>query len=142
MSGRRRGRLSDIYGKGWNPVFLEDRGFKEDGSWVELKRKMGAVGDDLDLFLEDFESSVPSCQVQEVQEFCQSVHLNDLQSELRIAYRRRGAWLDDRSSEGSRKHTNPPNSNALYRLLKLPVCCPPGLHLLGISRLMQLMAAL
>ena len=125
-----KGTLSHYYTKEWNPVFSENRDFKEDGSYVEYKRSFGAEGDDLGLFLQDLESSIPSCQVEEVKEFCLGVLLDDLKSGAGAAGQRRAAWLDDRrcarvtSDRYVRYHGNPLTATALYRLLKAAVRGP------------------
>jgi hypothetical protein len=109
------------------PLFSECREFKEDRSYAGYKRSLGADGHDLDVFLEDSESSVPSSQVEEVQEFCQGVRLEDLTSGVGTAGQRRAAWLDDRSflnrtnDQCVRKYDNPLTATALYRLLKVAV---------------------
>jgi hypothetical protein len=114
----------DCYAKEWDPLFSMDRNFKEDWSYVEWKRGIEADGNDFGIFLRDSEDSVPSCESEEVEEFCQGARLADLQSGAGMAGHRRGAWLDDRSSAlptGSRcvrKYKNPLTATALYQHLK------------------------
>lgn len=133
-SGRRE-RLSNCYAKKWNPVFSKDRNFKEDESWVESKRKFNAVGDDISIFFEEFESSVPSCQVEEVREYYQGVGLEGLKSQAGTVEGPPAAWLDDRSlfplicGRSVREHEKRRNAVALYLSLKIPVWPTYDFHL-------------
>lgn len=118
----------DCYSKIWDPAFSEAQKFKEHHqSWVEEKRKMEAVGDDIDILLQDAEGSVPSCQMEEVREFCRDARLENLASGTGIAGVQRRAWLDDRSShrrvgaEPSRKYENPLTAKALCQALEVKV---------------------
>lgn len=117
----------DYYAKEWSRRFSKDQNFKEDGSWVDSKRKMDAVGDEFGIFLEDAESSVPCPQVEEVQEFCQGIRLEDLVASAGTAGQRRGAWLDDRcsvrltNSRTVREYGNPLTATSLYQALKVKV---------------------
>src|SRR5438128_2169455 len=97
MSGKKKSYPPDCYAKEWDLVFSKDRNFKEEGSYVECKRGIHADGDDFGIFLQDSEDSVPSCKVEEVEEFCQGARLDDLKSGAGTAGQRRAAWLDDRS---------------------------------------------
>ncbi|OCK76085.1 hypothetical protein K432DRAFT_307150 [Lepidopterella palustris CBS 459.81] len=126
MSGERRGYPGDYYAKEWDPVFLTDRNFKEDESYVEKKRRIDAEGNDISIFLRDSEDSVPSCKVHEVEEFCQDARLDHLKFGVGTAGQRRAAWLDDRrfsllmSGGCVREYQNPLTATGLYRLLKEP----------------------
>jgi hypothetical protein len=129
MSSERGNYPSDCYAKEWDPAFLKDRNFKENESYVECKRGIDADGDDFGIFLQDSEDSVPSCEVREVEEFCQDARLDDLKSGMGATGQRRAAWLDDRScaslTSGVREYQNPLTATALYRLLKVPVWDEP-----------------
>lgn len=113
--------------KTWNHVFSENRGFQEDSSWVEHKRRLHAVGDEFSIFLEDSESFAPFSRVSEVQEYSQEADLEDLKSGRGLAERVRNIWLDDRSSSAlnvsrsTRKYGNPLSAAELYSSLKIPV---------------------
>lgn len=131
VAGTKRERHpSDCYAKEWSPRFSKDQNFKDDESWVDIKRKLNAVGDDFGIFLEDVEGSVPCFQVKEVQEFCQGIRLEDLVAGAGTAGQRRGAWLDDRCSvcvtynpsAPIRDYGNPLTATSLYQFLKKKVC--------------------
>jgi len=119
----------NFFTKEWDPVFSTNRDYKREIPWVELKRHINATGEDVGIFLEDFEVSVPSCKAEEVKEFCKGAHLADLESANGTAGQRRGAWLDDMASshvqlsidQAVRKYPNPLTATGLYRSLKLPV---------------------
>jgi hypothetical protein len=131
MAGKTRGDPLDYHPKEWDSVFAKDRNFKEDGSHVERRRGIRADGDDLAIFLQDFEDSTPSCEVEEVGEFCRDARLDDLRLGAGTAGLRRAAWLDDRScprrasSAQARDYRNPLTAYELYKLLKEPVGIAP-----------------
>ena len=119
------GHPSNCYTKEWNPEFSKDRGFKDQRPHVETKRGINAALDGVGLgfFLTDIEDELPSRAVEELEEFCQNVVVEDLGSGKGSAGQRRDAWLDDRSrgptgSRYIRKHENPLTATGLYRLLK------------------------
>jgi len=93
-----------------------------------MKRDIHADGEEISIFLRDVEDSVPSCKIEEVEEFVQGARLVDLKSGKGAAGQRRGAWLDDRSfadtksGQSTREYENPLTATALYRFLKEPVC--------------------
>lgn len=83
-----KGKLSSLispFAKRWGPVYLTQ--FKEDQgrSFVEAKRDLGAPGEGMELFFEDFEKSVPNCKVEEVREFCNDARLDILKSGSQIS---------------------------------------------------------
>ncbi|KAF2474684.1 uncharacterized protein BDR25DRAFT_311128 [Lindgomyces ingoldianus] len=80
---------------------LSHQQFKEDSSYVQSKRDTlqseghEACGDNLDIFLQDYEGPVPSCEIEEVKEFCEGTSSGGPK-----------IWLDDRekSTGFSRKY--------------------------------------
>jgi hypothetical protein len=124
--------------KKWDPIFAEDRIPKE-RSYVELKRKLNADGDDLDIFLQDEENSVPSREIEEVKEFCQGASVESVKSGTGVAGKSRRAILGDRSCIGSEgggcamECNNPLTATELYDYLKkCPkklVCTKSRLHI-------------
>ncbi|OCK74043.1 hypothetical protein K432DRAFT_311503 [Lepidopterella palustris CBS 459.81] len=125
MSGERSDYRSSWFAKKRDPEPSEDGKVKENGSHLEWKRGNDADGDDIRLFVQDFEDSVPSCIVEEVTQFCQDARLEDLISGTGTAGQRRVAWLDDRSfsslmSSGSiREYKNRLTATELYHHLKV-----------------------
>jgi hypothetical protein len=119
----------DCYAKRWDPVFSKERPPPDDGSYVESKRRMGAEGDDISLFLRDYEESIPSLKVQEVEAFCQGVRLEDLLLGRKTAGQLRSAWLDARSlpQQVAREYRNPLPATTLYEALIEPVITAPSL---------------
>jgi hypothetical protein len=131
MGGKRRPPFG-CYAKRWDPKFSEARKPKKEGSYVQWKRKTNAVGDDLDLFLQDqnlenVEDSEPSREVEDVKEFCQGACLQTLKLGVGTVGQRRGAWLDDRSCAGlksgrcAREYKNPLTAAELHLHLNEPV---------------------
>src|SRR5437588_4957955 len=113
MAATESDRPPNGYAKEWNPRFLEDQDFKEDGSFVELRKLVDADGDDLDIFLRHYEGPVPDCAVALIKEFCSGINPNLLQSES--TQTQRGAVLDDRDSQGAfRTYLNPIGPKELY----------------------------
>jgi len=119
----RMGRSS--YAKRWDLVFATDRVFQEDfgQSFVQHKRNLGAVGDDVELFFGGSEDTISDCMIEELQEFCGGFSLQALRSGAYNSGIQRSAWLDERSSwDGStRGHKNPLTATQLYQRLQIPV---------------------
>jgi hypothetical protein len=107
--------------KKWDSIFAEDRVPKQ-VSYVESKRKINGDGNDLDLFLEDEENSVPSREIEDVKEFCQGECVESVKSGTGVAGEWRRAILNDRScigSDDSRCECNSPlTATELYEYLK------------------------
>lgn len=123
MKQEHRAYPSDIFVKQWDPIFSQKRNFKEDGSYVEFKRRMDADAEGLSIFLQDFDGVVPSCQNTEIEEYCEGSLLVDLQSGNGSAGHSRSAWMDDRCSDlpsdgYARHYLNPLTATGLYRALK------------------------
>ncbi|KAF2189216.1 hypothetical protein K469DRAFT_563071 [Zopfia rhizophila CBS 207.26] len=139
MAATENDRPPNGYAKEWNRRFLEDQDFKEDGSFVELRKLVDADGDDLDVFLREYEGPVPDCAVALIKEFCSSINPNLLQTES--TQTQRGAWLDDRDSHGGfRTYLNPIGPKELYGHLKqlrfeCPGACDAARRLIYISNL-------
>jgi len=129
MSNEERGYCHDWYAKEWDPIFSTNRDFIDYQSYVESRRRPDAEGNNLGIFLQDYEDSVPSCKVEEVEEFCEDTCLDDLKSVDGAVNQLRAAWLDHRSiprfgrdSEACvREYQNPLSASTLYQLLKEPV---------------------
>lgn len=127
MGSEKRDYPRNIFAKKWNQVFSTDRKFKEDESYIDEKRRLGALGDDLHVFLQDSEDWMPSSKVEEIEEFCQGARLDNLNSLGVRTTQRRAAWLDDRSfrhrhgSGCARRCQNALTASSLYKLLKKPV---------------------
>ena len=108
-----------VFAQKWNQVFSTDRKFKEDESYIDERRKHGALGSDLHVFLQDSEDWMPSIKIEEIEEFCQDAP--------NCTTKRRAAWLDDRSfrhrncSTCARGYQNALTAIELYKLLKKPV---------------------
>lgn len=111
------------YAKHWDPAFSTDRKFSEDctRSFVDLKRELGAVGEGIELFLEDVQGFDLDGKIEELKALAPTVSLDDLQQGAGSAGQRFGAWLDERSlTSGMREHKNPLTATRLYNLLKIP----------------------
>jgi hypothetical protein len=137
------GSPSDCYAKEWNSVFSEDRNFKEDQTTWDIN----ADGHDFGIFLQASESSVPFSRVEEIQEYCQGVRLENLKSGTCLTGRG-AAWLDDRSFDlrkgvgSAREYENPLSASSLYLSLNIPVWNEPSSHFREPSGLMELSAAI
>jgi len=113
--------------KTWEPVFSKNRNFRENLRYVELRRLITSDSDDFGIFWKDTEDPAPLCTIEEVEEFCQDMRLDNLESVADTEGQPRRAWLDDRSfprltsSECVRKYDNPLTATQLYQLLKTPV---------------------
>jgi hypothetical protein len=115
------------YTKEWHPLFSKEPRFEELDSYLQSRRVIDADGDELDIFLRDFEEPSPSSLVEEIQEFCKGTPIPNLESEVGNEGQRRGAWLNDwscrhlTSSEGARRYENLLTPSALYRHLNKQV---------------------
>jgi hypothetical protein len=123
------GVTPDCFSKRWDPMFSTDRGFKEDWSrsYVDIKRAFQAnFCDGLELFLRDYDASIPDSKIEELLEFAASFSPEELKAGVGSAGRRPGGWLDDRSSPDgntsrTREQKNPLTATQLYQHLKTPV---------------------
>ncbi|KAH8821447.1 hypothetical protein F5884DRAFT_745770 [Xylogone sp. PMI_703] len=104
--------------KRWCEVFFKDRGFKEDHSFVESKISLDAAGDDISIFMQQFDET-SSYLMKEVEYFCNGASLADLKLGHGTAGHRRGAWIDD-SGGYARKYQNPLCAAEIYQTLKIP----------------------
>jgi len=115
------------YTKKWHPLFLEEPRFEERDSYLKSRLGVDADGDELDIFLRDFEEQSPSSLVEEIRDFCKGTPIPNFESEVGNEDQRRGAWLNDwscrhlTSSEGVRRYENPLTPAALYRHLNKEV---------------------
>jgi hypothetical protein len=112
------------YAKHWDLACLTDRNFNDDWtrSFVDLKRKLGAAGEGIELFLEDVQGFGLDDKFEELKALAATVSLDDLQQGVGPAGQRLGAWLDERSlTSGTREHKNPLTATRLYNHLKIPV---------------------
>lgn len=118
---RSRGR----YSKRWDKDFSKRRDFQEeDRPFVDDLRELHADGNNLDLFLHEFVSEVPSCKVKIVQDFCRGAL--PLSSESGEGEKTEGepqAWLDDRDSRTKLARGDSPwlRAQEFYTQLKLRV---------------------
>jgi hypothetical protein len=119
----------NCFSKRWDPMFSTDRGFKEDWSrsWVDIKRAFQAnFCDGFELFLRDYDASIPDIKTEELLEFAATFSLEELKAGVGSAAWRRGAWLDERSSSDcnisrTRDHKNPLTATHLYERVKTRV---------------------
>lgn len=132
MSNEERVYCRNWYDKEWDPIFFTKRNFTDYESYVERRRRLDKEGNNLRIFLQDYEDSVPSCKVDEVEEFCEDARVDDIKLDNSIADQSRLAWFDQRSiprfgvnGEGCvtcfRKCRNPLSARRLYQLLREPV---------------------
>ena len=118
-------RVVDCHAEEWNRLFSNEEHSEGSNSHLESRRDINADGDELSISLRESEESGPSSLVEEILEFCDGEHIEDLE----LAAKREGqgrAWLDDRSSratsiDGVRIYKNPLTAAALYRHLSVLV---------------------
>ena len=129
MNNEERIYCRNWYAKEWDPIFFTKRNFIDYESYVERARRPDTEGNTLGIFLQDYEDSVPSCKVSEVEEFCEDACVDDIKLDNSIADQLRLAWFDQRivprfgvKSEGCvKKCQNPLSARRLYQLLREPV---------------------
>lgn len=98
----------------WQSAFSKNHHSPEEQPYGEFMRETGNEGDCLYTFLRDNDSSVPSCEIEEIEDFCKkSLSLN-------VTSGTATAWLDDRPSFGQKMRNNPKPLTAaeLYSHLK------------------------
>jgi len=126
-----------MYAKEWDPIFFTKRNFIDYKSYVESyaesyaerTRRPDTERNNLRIFLQDYEDSVPSCKVGEVEEFCEDACVDDIKLDNSIADQLRLAWFDQRiiprfgveSEHCVKKCQNPLSARRLYQLLREPV---------------------
>ena len=123
---RKKRSKPEASGKEWDRIFFRNRNFKEDIPYIDSLETLDLNGDALDIFLQPYESLVPSCEIIEVQEFCRASCMDFEAAEAgKISYQGTDAriWLDDRdnSSKLARKHPKRMNALDLYKRLKQKV---------------------
>lgn len=94
MNGELESSPANWISKKWDRLFFTNRPFDQIEGHAASRRELNAVGNSLDIFLEDSESSVPSSAAEEIRGFCKGV------SQVRLnkgtgSYKR-SAWMDDR----------------------------------------------
>lgn len=111
--------------KKWNTLFLRDRHFYEDSSFVRIcQDNIHVDGDDLDIFLRDCGSPVPSCATEAVKKYCQGIPTSVLDLEAHeTSLERPKAWLNDceMSTGYSRRYHTRLTARQLYILLSAKV---------------------
>ena len=121
MASNKRDCQGVCFENRWHPEFSRLRDFHDDITLVEVKKKVDADGDDLDIFFTDSRDTASPCEVDVLADFCQGLSLEDVKSGLSTpAGTRRAVWLDDRGQRGARKYENPLTATGLYRALKIP----------------------
>lgn len=99
--------------------------FSEDGSYLKSLQKILADGDNLEIFLEEYEAgTVPSCMMEEVKEYCQDVSPTSNQTEETGKKSDKAKiWLNDRqySTQRSRKYEHRITADQLHTLLSCKV---------------------
>lgn len=116
--------MSRISDDKWDRVFSTNREFKEDWSrsFVDQKRDIGAAGEGIEIFLQDYEDSGLDDKVEELMNFAAGVTLQQLEQGAESAGIRRGAWLDERSVTGEKRdHKNPLTATQLHQRRKVRV---------------------
>lgn len=81
----------------WNVLFANHRILPERGFYMQARRNLGADGNDLDIFLRDYDDKVPSCELEDIKKFCQG--------KRGIRPQVAKAWLDDREWESGHSRT-------------------------------------
>ncbi|PMD29322.1 hypothetical protein L207DRAFT_593560 [Hyaloscypha variabilis F] len=115
--------MSSVLRKNWDRAFSKNREIKEDWlcSFVNQKRDLGAAGDGIEIFLQDFEGSDLDDKVEELKAFTASLPLQFLQDGIGSAGLRRSAWLDQRSIAGQKRgDENPLTATQLYESRQIP----------------------
>jgi hypothetical protein len=119
----------------WDPAFFTRRDLagKDDVSAVEVRKRIGAMGDKLTIFLQVSEDLERPCEADEVKTYCGGVSLEDLEACVGEAGTRRAAWLDDRNnpylvgSGNARLCDNPLTATGLLKYLRQNVGTRPEL---------------
>lgn len=120
---RRRGLPYNCYAKRWDPDFTIRRVFKGNFNepYIDIRRRAGAKGSDLEVFFQRSFSLVPLWKVQVIRELFEDVEKGMLEGE-------KTAWLDERSfasgtTGGCRRYeyTNKFSAPELRTYLRVPV---------------------
>jgi hypothetical protein len=116
--------LEVCFENSWYPGFSILRNLDDKEILVDVKKKVGADGDDLGIFFTDFGDAVPLCEVEVVEDYCRGTNLEDVESGNGAAGHRRTVWLDDRANNpglqsGGRSYKNPLTATELKRALEV-----------------------
>jgi hypothetical protein len=91
---------------------------------IQLRKRLGADSDDLDFFLQESESSIPSIQSEEIKDFCKVAHSDHAGTQP--ASESPTIWLDDRSIDEPEHECTPRpdllTASELEQALTVPVC--------------------
>ena len=115
-----------LLSKKLDDIFYRTRELNESYSYVALKKRHGAVGQGIELFLgeDDLENSLPPCDIERIRKFCPISGLTDLEKCRPNVSTRQGAWLDDRALPDNlgrhvREYETPLTAQKLLELLKV-----------------------
>ena len=106
--------------KQWKPIFSTERNFNEDTSYIKSLRVVRDDGDNLDMFMQEYEGKVPSPRSKEVKAFCKGVCLTSLQAKAAEGRSSSAkAWLNDKeySTQYSRSYRHRLTAYQLYTSL-------------------------
>lgn len=134
-----RGKQGIAPSKRWDPVFSQDRDFKEDDRFMEKMKALfdSAGGPDEDKDRNDFaiflwdDNSAGLFKYKELENFTRGAQLKDLELCTGDAGHRLGAWIDDRTSasldkaSGVERKGQALTATGLWRHAKHPVCPRP-----------------
>ncbi|KAF2016077.1 hypothetical protein BU24DRAFT_462277 [Aaosphaeria arxii CBS 175.79] len=117
--------------KSWNTAFFTRQNYEFFNRDVQdLKDVNADAEDDLQLFIRDFESSVPSCQQRDIRAFCLENEVLPCAEHNVASTREWGqAWLDDREelTEFSRTYEERLSANELLYFMRQPRFGSPNL---------------
>jgi hypothetical protein len=108
----------------WSPKFSVLRSINDHGILLDLRKKINADGDDLDIFVESGDVA-SRCAVEVIGDFCRGITFEGVARAQGRAGHWRSVWLDERSCildlEGSgdaRQCSNPLTATGLYQALR------------------------
>jgi hypothetical protein len=127
MIGEHSHRTHSCLAKEWPKVFSTDQKPLYEESRDQLRIRLKADSNELRFFLRESESSTPSCQIEEIEEFYKV--MAPVHAGTQPVRRNNTIWLDDRSNDKpARECTHRPElltATELEQALRIPVYTQP-----------------
>ena len=106
MASEQKDYLEVCFENSWYADFSRLRKLDDDETLVEVKKKIDADGDDLDIFM-DSGDAASRYEVEELKDFCRGISLEDVESGIGTAGHRRAVWRDDSGVRRQRLTSTP-----------------------------------
>jgi hypothetical protein len=125
MDSKQREYSDVFFSSSWCSEFSTFRNVRDEKTQIEINNEIDADGDDLTVFVRNFEDTASRCEIEIYKEFCHGVSFEDVRQHNGPAGSRKAMWLDERSNGGdalgsgdSRHHKNPITAVQALKVLR------------------------